>query len=191
MTTDATSTASLVDRARAAFEQADALVDHAAELERGQQILAINEQLAKLGIEPHGNPFTNRASHRVCVPLINGGWDETRETQVHRVAVEIDDTFEDCIFLLVADLELDEDWDALRLYPAGRLYGLADVGLAIERGGRMPAKPVTAADVVRRHLMSVSGDFIDSNGAVFLSGCEAICTALLDVAAAIREKAGS
>jgi hypothetical protein len=191
MTTDTTSIASLTERARAAFEQADALVDHAAELERGQQVLTINKQLTKLGIESCGNPFTNRASHRVCVPLVNGGWDETREAQVHRVAVEIDDTFEDCIFLLVADLELDEDWDALRLYPAGRLYGLADVGRAIARGGHKPVQPATAADVVRRCLASVSGDFIDSNGAVFLSGCEAVCTALLDVAAAIRETAGA
>ena len=182
-------TTSLADRARAAYRQADAVKDAGYERERAHRIAVIGEALAKLDLAPSGQPFTNLASHRVCVPLIGGGWDDDRETQIHFVAAEWDDDDDDPGLVLVADLDLGEDWNAKRLYPAGRLNGLADLGRAIEQGGRTPTTPTTPQGVIRDLLGRAFREATVETTAM-VHAADAICTALLDVAAAIRETAG-
>jgi hypothetical protein len=185
-----TATTSLADRARAAYEQAAAIEDARYESERAHRIADIGEALAKLDLAPSGQPFTNLASHRVCVPLIDGNWDDESETQIHSVAAEWDDDDDDPGLVLVADLDLGEDWNAKRLYPAGRFNGLADLGRAIERGGRMPARPSTPQGVIRDLLDRAFGEATVETTAMVLAA-EAVCTALLDVVDAIRETAGA
>jgi hypothetical protein len=181
-----TATTSLADRARAAYEQAAAIDDAGYERERAHRIADIGEALAKLDLTPSGQPFTNLASHRVCVPLINGSWDDESETQIHSVAAEWDDDDDEAGLVLVADLDLGEDWNAKRLYPAGRLNDLADLGRVIGHGGRMPARPATVADLVDRLIGKAASD-ADAETYAAAFRAEAICAALLDVAAAIRE----
>jgi len=175
----------LVKAARDARDEADAKHESEREQERGLQIIRIREHLAKLGIEPAGNPFTNRASGNVCVPVVRGGWDEEGETYIHAVAVEWANT--GMGLPLVADLEPDEGWSPVWLYPAGRLTGLADVGRAIVNGGRAYVGPPTASDRVRRALQSVSADYAGPNAEAILAAADAVCEALLDIANAIRE----
>lgn len=192
MSTIETTVPNLAERARAAHEEADARHDNAVENDRWNRVAVMREMLAKLDIEPAGEPFTNMASHNVCLPLINGGWDDDSETQIHTVAVEWDYEAREMGLVLVADIDVEyDDFNVRKLYPAGRLGELADIGRAIQKGGRRPVTTPTAADTVRRALTSVSGDYIDTRAAVFLSGCEAISEALLDIADAIRESAGS
>lgn len=188
MIADRPSKTTLADRARAAYEEADAHYNDSVEYERRNQVGVMREMLAKYDIEPVGEPFTNWVSNRVCLPLVKGGWDDETETQIHTVAVEWDYEARELGLSLVADGDVEDyDFNVQRLYPAGRLDELADIGRAMAKGGRKPTATPTAADAVRRALTSVSGDYIDDKAAVFLSGCEAISEALLDIADAIRE----
>lgn len=175
----------LIQTARAAYEQAKAQSNTAVDLERGTEIIRIREHLAKLGLEPAGDPFPNWVSNRVCVPLVAPGWDTERETQIHAVAAEWDHDAHEHGPALVADGDCGDDWHSRRLYPAGRLTGLADIGHAIEHGGRPVAAPVTVADHVRAVLSRATASSDDASG---VQTClEAVCLALLDIAGAIRE----
>jgi hypothetical protein len=191
-TATSVTTASLADRARAAYEQADAVKDAGYERERAHRIAGIIEALAKLGLTPSGQPFTNLASHRVCVPLIDGNWDDESETQIHSVAAEWDDDTDDPGLVLVADLDLGEDWNAKRLYPAGRLNGLADLGRAIMHGGSTAkdSRVPTIGDLVDNSIRAARNAADEAEGyetVAMVHAADAICTALLDVAAAVRE----
>jgi hypothetical protein len=195
--------ADLIIQARAAFEDTESRRKERIDAEREEQISVITRALAKFGLKPCGEPSVNPVSGRMCVPLVQGTWDVERETQIHGVGAEWDQApvkewdqapgklYGQEKLLLVADLDADGNgWSARYLYPAGQLTGLADLGRAIEYGGRKtagPTPPATASDQVQRHLNRVSGDHIDRQAEVFLSGCEAVCVALLDVADAIRE----
>lgn len=176
-----------VTAARAACDDADAVRNSQLERERITQIINIGKHLADRGIEPTGDPFTNWASGRVCVPIVAPGWDVEAETQIHAVAVEWDGDAAELGMPLVADGDLDEDWKPKRLYPAGRLAGLLDVGRAIANGARLPDAPPTAADRIRWTLTSVSADHGGPNAEAILAAAAAVSTALLDIAAAIRE----
>jgi hypothetical protein len=126
----------------------------------------------------------------VCVPLIDGNWDDESETQIHSVAAEWDDDDDEPGLVLVADLDLGEDWNAKRLYPAGRFDGLVDLGRAIEQGGRTPARPSTPQAVINDLLGKAFGEATVETAAM-VRATEALCTALLDVADAIRKTAGA
>jgi hypothetical protein len=189
-------TASLADRACAAYEQADAIRDAGYERERAHRIAVIGEALADLDLTPSGQPFTNLASHRVCVPLIDGDWDDESETQIHSVAAEWDDDTDEPGLVLVADLDLDEDWNAKRLYPAGRLDGLAVLGKAIKYGGSTAkdSRVPTIGDLVDNSIRAarIAADGAEGYETVaMVHAADAICTALLDVADAIRGLAGA
>lgn len=178
----------LAKQAAAAFEELQQSQIGWRSEENGRQILAIHDALAALGIEAAGEPFANSASGRPCVPLIRGGWDEETENYIHAVAAEWDE--DECALALVADLELDEDWRPNLLYPAGTLSGLTDLGRAVVRGGSAPASPLTPQGTIRNLLGRAFGEATVETTAMVLS-VEAICAALLDVAAAIREQAGA
>lgn len=180
--------AALVQAARDAADEADAVLNRGREQERITQIMRIGAYLAERNITPVGDPFTNHADGRVCVPIVAGGWNEETETYVHAVAVEWDTLDNGALGLpLMADAEPDEDWAPKRLFPAGYLSdGLADLGRAIVNGGRPYVAPPTAADRVRRALLSVSADYAGPSGEAILAAADAVCEALLDIADAIR-----
>lgn len=180
--------AALIHAARAAFEESEAQHQAATELELGSEIARIREALAKHGLEPCAAPFKNWASNRVCVPLVAPGWDLERETQIHAVAAEWDSEAAEHGVVLVADDDVDEGWDSRRLYPAGRLTELTDLGRAIERGGRPVVPPAlsTAAGRVQTVLSRAAAP--RSDDASGIQTClEAVCLALLDIADAVRE----
>lgn len=190
-TTSTTAIPDLVKAAQAAYNDEEA--SHDAQQEQGRRIEVgrILELLTKHDIEPCGEPFINWVSSKVCVPLIAPGWDMERETQIHAVAAEWDGQSYEIGLLLVADGDVDgSDWDSRRLYATGRLTSLADLGRAIERGGRPPMVAPTAADRVRRAIGSVTADYAGPNAEAVLAAADAICEALLDIAQAVREDRG-
>lgn len=177
----------LVTAARTAYDETHAQHNQDRGRERIVQIMHIGKQLADRGITPTGDPFTNLASGNVCVPIVAGGWDDDTELQIHNVAVEWDNESAELGMPLVADIDLDEDWDPKRLFPAGRLAELADIGRAIANGGHAYVPKPTAADRVRRALTSVTVDYAGPNAEAILAAADAVCEALLDIAEAIRE----
>lgn len=190
MATTQTDASSLKQQATAAYNKRRQAHADSQALEHGHQILAIRDALNKLGIQPAGDSFINAASHRPCVPLISGGWDEEANEYIHIVAAEWTpgSSNEFRVPALVADLEPDEGWNARCLYPAGHLSGLADLGKAIKRGGSTAkdSRPATARDLVDIAIGRAFGEATVETTATVLAA-EAICTALLDVADAIRE----
>lgn len=189
-----TTTTGFADLARAAYEQQRTDKEEAERRDHAGQILNIRRALDKLGIPAAGDPFINYASGRPCVPLIVGGWQVPADGDaeygylVHSVAVEWDHSSHEDGPLLVATLE--DEFKPTRLYPAGRLAELADVGRALENGGSSYRKPQTASDVVDMLIGKAAAEADAANYAAAFRA-EAICTALLDVAAAIRETAGA
>jgi len=199
MTTLATDSADLAQRARDAhataqgedrYQEARRLTDTVAEIHRA---------LAKLDITPTiGEAFINAASGQICVPLVAGGVRvETDEegfeyfVQTHAVAAEWD--ADDRSVYLVADRDYDDPSfnDSGRwLYFAGYLHTLADLGRAIENGGRKPSTPATAENEPARILNSLNGDLIDAGGYAVIAAAEAVCAALANVADAIRDGHG-
>lgn len=201
-TTTTTSAASLADRARAAFEASVAAAT--AELDRAHAVQAvlIRQGLAEFGFEAAGEPFVNPASGRTCVPLIVGGitteiCDGEEELAFTRtVAAEWDDDRDDPGIVLVADRDPEDSFADRRLYPAGILSGIADIGVAIEHGGysKSDLRLSTASDIVDsliRDARAAAGNTVGYDTVAVVHAADAICTALLDVAAAIREKAGA
>jgi hypothetical protein len=182
-------TTSLARRATTAYEELQSNQVGWRNEENEKLILAIRNALAALGIESAGEPFINTASARPCIPLIQGGWDEETESYIHIVAAEWDE--DESALALVADLDLDEDWRPNALYPAGALSGLADIGRAVVYGGsRRQASPITPHAIIQDLFGRAFGEATSETTAMVLSA-EAVCTALLDVADAIRETAAS
>jgi hypothetical protein len=136
--------------------------------------------------------FRNLAGGAPCVPIIDR--EDTRKFDEYgndydgwfRPAVAA--TLRDGTVWIVAEHLDSNPNDTGFLLPVGRLDGLAVIGQALANGGRADSVARTAADEVEHHLNSVSGDYITPKDDIYLSGCRAVCTALLDVAAAIREQ---
>lgn len=193
-----TDTANLASRAHEAYAAAQAQTAHRQLLQHREQVENIYRTLAKLDITPADQTpaFVNTASGRICVPLIAGELRvETTEDgfdypiQTHAVAAEWDD--QERMVYLVADVDYDEDGfntDGRRLYPAGYLRTLADLGEALDRGGRRPAAlTATAASQVGRVLQrGLTSEYLDEHDNAILTAAEAVCAALADIADAIR-----
>ena len=196
--THTTDTADLAGRACEAYAAAQAQAAHRQMLQHREQVENIYRALAKLGITPTDKTpaFVNAASGRICVPLIAGELRvETTDDgddypiQTHTVAAEWDG--DERMVRLVADLDYDDYGfknDGRWLYPAGYLHTLADLGEALDRGGRKPAPPTASASCqVERVLQrGLTSEFLDEHDNVILTAAEAVCAALADIAAAIR-----
>lgn len=202
MTTDATSTASLAERARTAFEDSVAAATVELDKAHAAQARLIRQGLTELGFEAAGEDYVNPASGRVCVPLIVGGI----ATEIHEgeeelvftrtVAAEWNDDDDAPGIVLVADREPEGNYADRRLYPAGTLRGIADIGVAIEHGGysKSDLHVSTASNIIDgliRNARAAAGNTVGYETVAVVHAADAICMALLDVAAAIREKAGS
>jgi hypothetical protein len=194
MTTIADTT-DLAQRARDAYSTAQVQTRHQETRRLTDTVGEIRRALATLDIIPNpGEAFINTAGGQICVPLIAGGVRvETDEegfeylVQTHAVAAEWD--ADDRSVYLVADRDYDEpslNDSGRSLYFAGYLHTLADLGRAIENGGRKPSTSVTVENQALQILHGLNGDFLDTHDTALLAAAEAVCTALADVADAIR-----
>lgn len=190
-----TTTADLAQRAREAHATDQTTTRYKDMQRRAEPVREIRRAMTKLDIAPDaGEPFVNAISGKICVPLIAGDIrQETTEDgfeypiQTHAVAAEWD--ADDRSVYLVADLDYDDYGftnNGRSLYFAGYLHTLADLGRAIEEGGRKPSTPATAENEPSRILSAVNGDLIDAHGYAILAAAEAVCAALANVADAIR-----
>lgn len=163
-----------------------------------EQVENIYRALAKLNITPADQTpaFVNAVSGQICVPLIAGELRiETTEdgfdypVQTHAVAAEWD--VDDRSVYLVADRDYDDPsfHDSGRwLYFAGYLHTLADLGEAIENGGRKssPPTPSAAAKVAQTLQRGLTSEYLDDHDNAILAAAEAVCATLADIADAIR-----
>jgi len=184
----------LAERARNAYATAQAENNYRVTQRHNDTADEICRALAKHNITANAEEaFINPASGQICIPLVTGEirMDTDNEgfeylTQTHTVAAEWDS--DDRSVYLVADRDYDDpSFESGRLlYPAGYLHTLADLGRAIEEGGRKPSTPATAESEPSRILGAVNGDLIDAHGYAILAAAEAVCAALANVANAIR-----
>jgi hypothetical protein len=197
MAATTTDTADLAQRARDAYATAQLTTNYQAMQRRMDHVGEIRRALAKHDITASiEQAFINPASGQICVPLVAGtvhvesdedGFEYVMQT--HAVGAEWDS--DDRSVYLVADGDYDDPGfveSGRMLYPAGYLHTLADLGEAIERGGRKPATPApSAANQVQRVLQrGLTSEYLDEHDNAILTAAEAVCAALADIADAIR-----
>ncbi|GAA1954639.1 hypothetical protein [Catenulispora subtropica] len=195
-----TDTTDLAAQARQAYTTAQAQNRYREMRHRTEQVENIYRALANLNITPADSTpaFVNTVSGQICIPLIAGElrFETVAEddpdsfdfpVQTHAVAAEWDADAR--MVHLVADADYDSaayNSTGRVLYPAGYLRTLADLGEALEHGGRKPRLPDTTETKTDRILGAVNGDLIDAHGYAILAAAEAVCAALADIADAIR-----
>lgn len=173
-------------------EQA-AAVDRQKKTEAGD-IMRIWETLESFGITPDKDKTVRNcvAPYETCVPIFEAS--DTRGYSDHEDGHrEWSGHYQPAVAAAIRHgqvwivAEHAEDPKPGQYLPVAALSGLETIGQALSNGGHSDWTAPTVDDRVNYALGSVSGDRITVDGEAYLAGARAICAALLDVAAAVRE----